>query len=134
FESDAKTLAAAEGNLRAAGQLEHARIIQSDFFQADPLPACATHRWVFANPPYGERLKIEQPLKQYYEYLFETCERVARPDRACFLLPAKAVKGKFILPWGWKVLEKRPFINGGIPVVAFLFGRERNSAAKKTED
>ena len=36
-------------------------------------------------------------------------------------------KGKFVLPLGWKVIEKRPFVNGGIPVVAFVFERKSTS-------
>jgi hypothetical protein len=66
---------------------------------------------------------VKEPLAEFYARLFAAAEKVARPDRACFLLPGKAVKGRFPLPAGWKVLEKRPFLNGGLPVVAFVFGR-----------
>lgn len=123
FENDRKTYAAAQGNLNSNADKEKIHLHAVDFFTAEPLVETPRRRWLFANPPYGERLKIEEPLKEFYERLFEAAERVARPERACFLLPAKAVKGKFVLPWGWKVLEKRPFVNGGIPVVSFLFGR-----------
>ena len=93
-------------------------------FDAKPLPpAGSKQRWVIANPPYNERIKVKEPLNELYARLFKKAEEVAKPDLACFLLPSKAVKGKFDLPRGWKVLEKRPFLNGGIPVVAFVFGR-----------
>lgn len=121
FEADAKTLKAARGNLGKTADLRH-----QDIFAAEPLPA-ARRRWLFCNPPYGERLKVDEPLVKLYERLFAACENVARPDRACFLLPAKGVKGKFLLPPAWKVLAKQPFVNGGIPVVAFVFGRHGQS-------
>lgn len=153
FESDKKTMAAARNNLKGlansarteldsrarvdrptrAEQTIRAEQTQAEqptlvlrnesIFNAEPMPPAAGPRWVFCNPPYGERLKVKEPLGEYYVRLFAAVERVAKPDRACFLLPSKAVKGKFTLPLGWKVLEKRPFVNGGIPVTAFVFGR-----------
>jgi putative N6-adenine-specific DNA methylase len=121
FEKDAKTLAAAKENLK---DTSHVTVKKEDFFDAKPLPpAGSKQRWVICNPPYNERLKVKEPLPELYARLFAKAEEVARPDLACFLLPAKAVKGKFSLPPDWKVLEKRPFLNGGIPVVAFVFGR-----------
>jgi len=121
FEKDAKTVTAAKTNLK---DTSHVTIKKEDFFDAKPLPAAGNRqRWVIANPPYNERIKVKEPLNELYARLFAKSEEVAKPDLACFLLPAKAVKGKFDLPRGWKVLEKRPFLNGGIPVVAFVFGR-----------
>jgi putative N6-adenine-specific DNA methylase len=118
FDQDAKTLKAARENLKGLEVV----LRKADVFTAEPLPA-GIRRWVFVNPPYGERLKVKEPLGEYYARLFAAVERVAAPERACFLLPARAVKGKFVLPAGWRVLAKRPFVNGGIPVVAFVFGR-----------
>lgn len=124
FEADAKTLGAAKTNLSHLKDALQPEILQTDFFKADPLPArTADQRWLIVNPPYGERLEVEGKLRDFYEQLFAAAERVAKPDRACFLLPAKAVHGKFVLPYQWKVIEKRRFLNGGIPVVAFVFGR-----------
>lgn len=120
FEKDKKTLAAARENLSGVRNLD---LHNEDFFKAEPLPATEAQRWVFCNPPYGERLKVKEPLADLYVRLFAAVEEKCRPDWACFLLPSKAVKGKFKLPVGWKVYEKRPFVNGGIPVTAFVFGR-----------
>lgn len=122
YEIDAKTLQAARHNLEPALAKCEIKIINADIFKAEPLPRSERARWLFCNPPYGERLKIEQPLADYYRDLFAACARVANPQRACFIIPTKAVKGKFQLPPGWKVLAKRPFLNGGIPVTAFIFG------------
>lgn len=121
FEKDAKTLKAAKSNLE--GLPQKAEFHGEDFFKAEPLPSTQNARWLICNPPYGERLKVKEPLAELYVKLFAQAEKVAKPDRACFLLPSKAVKGRFALPVGWKVLEKRPFLNGGIPVTAFVFGR-----------
>ena len=124
FEIDAKTIAAARSNIKAESQRADFEIFEKDFFKADPLPeAEGRQRWLFCNPPYGERIKVKEPLTDLYIRLFQAAERVAKPDIACFILPNKVVKGRFPLPAGWKVIEKRPFLNGGIPVVTFVFGR-----------
>jgi putative N6-adenine-specific DNA methylase len=125
FESDKKTFATAEHNLAHVKNIAIDRHAE-DFFKAEPLPPAEGRRWLFVNPPYGERLKVKEPLLEYYEKLFAAAERVTKPDVAYFLLPAKIVKGKFILPLSWKVIDKRPFVNGGIPVVAFGFARSRS--------
>lgn len=126
YERDTDTLRAAKLNLASCKNGTPVEFRREDFFSAAPLPLTLPERvrWVITNPPYGERLKVDEPLSTYYGKLFAAAERVAHPDRACFLLPAKAVKGKFALPISWKVLEKRRFLNGGIPVVAFVFGRK----------
>lgn len=132
FEHDPKTLKAAQKNLKSLPGNYAVNLKGENFFKAEPMPPTSTHqRWLFCNPPYNERLKIKEPLNDFYGKLFEASDRVAKPDRACFILPSKAVKGKFILPLGWKVLEKRPFVNGGIPVVAFIFGRNVKSTLAK---
>jgi putative N6-adenine-specific DNA methylase len=131
FEQDSKAFKACQSNLKRAKESKAWDLRNKDFFSESTTVASAAaagetsspQRWVFANPPYGERLAVEGSLAGFYQKLFQACENFAKPDRACFLLPAKSVKGKFILPVGWKVLEKRPFLNGGIPVVAFVFGR-----------
>ncbi|MGE0529504.1 MAG: class I SAM-dependent RNA methyltransferase [Bdellovibrionales bacterium] len=124
FEVDRKTLHAAHENLRSVSTSFFTELRNIDIFKAESLPSSdGRQRWLFCNPPYGERLEVKEPLEEFYPRLFAAAERIARPDRACFLLPAKGVKGKFPLPVGWKVLEKRRFLNGGIPVVAFVFGR-----------
>lgn len=117
YEVDAKACEAAKAN-GVTG------IHRQDFFKADPLPETQNQRWLFCNPPYGERIKVKESLAELYVRLFAACESVVRPDYACFILPTKAVKGKFALPSDWKVLEKRPFQNGGLPVTAFVFGRK----------
>jgi putative N6-adenine-specific DNA methylase len=125
YELDANTLKAAQANLKSVAKDFSLTLFKQDFFKAEPLAGPVISRWLLANPPYGERLKVKEPLLDFYVRLFAAADRVAKPDRACFLLPSKAVKGRFLLPGGWKVLEKRPFLNGGIPVVAFVFGRSR---------
>lgn len=123
LENDAKTLQAAKSNLAAV--TNQVKLIRQDSFTASELPEEGRQRWVLTNPPYGERLKIEGSPNEFYAKLFKAAENVAKPDRACFILPAKAVKGRLELPPSWKVLEKLKFSNGGIPVIAFLFGRIR---------
>ena len=120
WDTDAPMLAAAQNNSERARV--NVRLDKQDIFNGEPLPNADTRRWVFVNPPYDERLKVREPLGDYYVKLFAAVERVSHAERACFILAAKAVKGKFKLPGNWKVLAKRPFTNGGIPVVAFVLG------------
>lgn len=121
FESDKNTFKAAQENLKTVASNCEICLYNQDVFTAKSTPPAPVKRWLFANPPYGQRLKVKEPLAELYVRLFDTCERLMKPDLACFLLPSDAVRGKFRLPIGWKVIEKRPFLNGGIPVVAFLF-------------
>jgi putative N6-adenine-specific DNA methylase len=121
LEQDSKTLQAAKKNL--SGFRDHKlHLNNGDIFSSTPLPPHPM-RWVVCNPPYGERLKVDVPLMDYYANLFAAVENMAQPKLSCFLLPAKAIKGRLRLPPTWKALEKRPFLNGGIAVVAFVFGR-----------
>lgn len=125
IEIDGKALEAAKSN--TSGLRPEPEWICGDVFTSAPFADSGRRRWLFCNPPYGERLRVEGSLTDYYERLFAACERVARPHLACFILPAKAVKGKFMLPRDWKVVEKRPFLNGGIPVIAFTFAIPRGT-------
>lgn len=123
FERDSKALEAARHNLNAIQTAVSFELHHRDVLEAEPLADSSRSRWVINNPPYGERLKIAEPLNDYYARLFQAAEKLARPTLACFLLPARA-SGRLDLPATWKVLEKRRFSNGGIPVVAFVFGRQ----------
>jgi putative N6-adenine-specific DNA methylase len=120
FEIDEKTAGAARENLKSIGV--PVTIEDADIFDAKPL-AGDEARWLIANPPYGERLKIEGRLKDYYELLFETCERVVQPQKACFVLPDSAKPEKLRAPSKWRFANKLKFQNGGLPVTALLFER-----------
>lgn len=120
FEIDEKTAEAARENLKSIGV--PVTIEVADIFDAKPLVGDES-RWLIANPPYGERLKIEGRLKDYYELLFETCERVVQPQRACFVLPDSAKPEKLRAPSRWRLANKLKFQNGGLPVTALLFER-----------
>jgi len=85
-----------------------------------PAPDPGVQRWLILNPPYGERLKVKDSLSRYYEDLLQHLARF-QAQRACLLLPTRGASGRLRLPEGWKVLEKRRFSNGGIPVIAFVF-------------
>ncbi len=80
-------------------------------------------RWLIANPPYGERIRVKGKLSDYYESLFAACETFAQPERACFLLPEKVSPMKLRAPSAWQRVEALRFSNGGLPVVALIFKR-----------
>lgn len=129
FERDEKVRRAAQSNL---GEINGAGSVSmdlkgGDFFLAPPLPDLETprgRRWVLANPPYGERLKVEGSLKSYYERLLTRIEEVTRPERACFVFPERARPEHFRLPDGWRQIRSLRFLNGGFPVSAVLYHRK----------
>lgn len=98
YEKDPKTMAAAKTNLKEHVRKDSLRLLQQDFFESEPLPATERRRWLICNPPYGERLKVNEPLNDFYSKLFKASERVVRPHLACFLLPSVAAKQRFELP------------------------------------
>lgn len=122
-----KALKSAESNLQALTRYQRvqaAEWLNSDMFD---LPEGAMKgagaTWLVANPPYDERIKVAGELKDYYERFLRGCERVAQPGRACIVIPEKMPVDRLKLPPQWRVLKKVKFKNGGIPVVAVLFGR-----------
>lgn len=123
FDSDEKALRSAQENWASAGDSRSAKWQHEDILKAAPL-AEGPRRWVVANPPYGERIRIEGSLKSYYEKLFEAAERVVRPERACILLPEKARPLTLMLPRSWKLVRDVPFSNGGLPVRALVYARK----------
>jgi putative N6-adenine-specific DNA methylase len=120
LDIDAKAAEATRGNWRGLGDQRELKIEIADIFDAKPIEVDGL-RWLITNPPYGERLKIEGRLKDYYELLFESCERAIRPDRACFILPDTARPEKLRAPGRWQLQKTLKFQNGGLPVTALLF-------------
>lgn len=119
IEADPQVVKVARANLKK----ETAELIHADIFSIPSVPPSTERvpRWVLANPPYGQRLKVSGDLNDYYARLFEAVERTLKPQAAVFILPSRPLKGRLKLPLGWKVHGKRPFLNGGLPVVGFLF-------------
>ncbi|MES2855301.1 MAG: hypothetical protein V4692_05535 [Bdellovibrionota bacterium] len=127
FDLNSKTLKAAEENLTDLFGSENFRITTTcaDVFEANPLP---THpnRWLITNPPYGERLKVPVPLAEYYKSLFEACEKVFTPARACFVLPEKARPLSLSIPSAWKRVGDLGFSNGGLAVRVVVYERKHS--------
>ena len=124
FESDAKTLRAAAENLNAIrgnSKDQPVELIEADFFAANALPL-GPRRWLIANPPYGERIRVEGKLSDFYERLFVACAEKVAPERALFILPEKVNPSRLRLPESWQVLGEKRFLNGGLPVFAMVYG------------
>ncbi len=120
LDIDAKAADTTRENWRELGDQRQLKIEIADIFDAKPI-AVEGRRWLITNPPYGERLKIEGRLKDYYELLFESCERAFQPDRSCFILPDTARPEKLRAPRRWQLQKTLKFQNGGLPVTALLF-------------
>ncbi len=122
FDIDAKAAETAHRNWRDLGDPRAFEIKLEDIFKAAPLEfENDNERWLICNPPYGERLKIEGRLKDFYENLFESCERTVAPNRACFILPETARPLHLKTPARWRLKQSLRFQNGGLPVTALLF-------------
>ena len=133
FESDAKTLRAAAENLSSiSGNSEEqpVELIDADFFEAQALPV-GPKRWLIANPPYGERIRVEGKLSDFYERLFVACAEKVAPERALFILPEKVNPPRLRLPDAWQILGEKRFLNGGLPVFAMVYGLKPESKAYK---
>jgi 23S rRNA G2445 N2-methylase RlmL len=130
LDSSDKAIASAQdniSNLTKAGDHRQVRLFQADLLGSEPLPEpskTVQARWVIANPPYGERIKIKGNKNEFFEKIFASSEDLAKPQRACFLLPESAHPDRLKSPKGWRRLKILRFSNGGIPVAAVLFVRK----------
>ena len=134
YEMNVKTLDAARKNLlqeqsaRRARHLPTAEVqtFAEDFFKAQPLPPplANRHRWLVCNPPYGERIKVEGQLSDFYERMMHQMEKVAAPDYVALLIPQKVNSRLLNLPARWRFRQALKFSNGGIPVQALVYSRK----------
>lgn len=133
-EAARKTLTAARANMEGLkkdqGLTSTFALLGADFLKLDHPGFIeleggggSSERWVIVNPPYGERIRVEGRLSDFYANLLAQVERLARPARACFLLSAKVSREHLRVPRTWRLVEERRFLNGGIPVVAWVFVR-----------
>jgi putative N6-adenine-specific DNA methylase len=125
FEMDAPTLQLSEKNRadsNLSGQIE---IRAQDFFLSHPIISEIgnTERWVVCNPPYGERIKVEGRLTDFYNRLLQKAEDVFQPERAGFLLSAKVSGAKLQVPRAWLLEKSLSLSNGGLPVTFWIFAR-----------
>lgn len=127
IDIEPKAIEAARQNLmESANTSSSIKVSVGDIFKVEPLELSSglSHCWVIANPPYDERIAVGMRLSEFYEKFFAACERVARPKAACFLLPEKCHPEKLNTPLNWKLLLSRKLENGGLPVVALVYGRK----------
>ncbi len=134
YEMNAKTVASARKNLlqeqetRRALKLSTAEVqtFAEDFFNSKPLPLSSRDlkRWVVCNPPYGERIKVEGRLSDFYERLMHQTEKVAQPDYVAFLIPQKVNSRMLNVPPAWRFCQVLKFSNGGIPVQTLVYSRK----------
>lgn len=127
YDLDAKALRSARENLQRLHVDQPLELINADFFQqasSGPSALGPGPRWVIANPPYGERLRIEGPLTHYYRDLLSAAEALAKPEAACFIFPDKFSVERLAAPPTWRLAEVRRFLNGGLPVNAALYVRK----------
>ncbi len=132
IESDTKAIVAARkaftnfGDKHSKFAIEHA-----DVFQVPPtsLKAKLTevkdakNKILVCNPPYGKRLKIEEPFAIYYPKLLNRFEELFAPQIASIILPQKVNLERLKLPPAWEMLKTDSFSNGGFSVVLATFNR-----------
>lgn len=83
----------------------------------------ASGKILVCNPPYGKRLKIEEPFSVYYPRLFNRFEELFAPDIASIILPQKVNLERLKIPSSWQIQSTQTFSNGGFSVVLVTFER-----------
>lgn len=120
-----ETLRAARSNAERAKCAVPPRYFEGDLVETG-IAEIPSGEAVICNPPYGERLKVEGRLVDFYSRLADAIELRLKPERSGLLLPAKADPKKMSWPAAWKLVSTTSFSNGGIPVVFYV--HERRSA------
>jgi 23S rRNA G2445 N2-methylase RlmL len=123
-EIDTPTVAAARGNAEAAGAAAWVRALHGDFrdltrARIEKLAAAAGRAGqggvIVTNPPYGARLRREDPVELYRE-LGDWCRQFAG-WRAAFLVANR----DFLDAFGGRPRVVKPLRNGNQPSVFYLY-------------
>lgn len=75
------------------------------------------------NPPYGERIKIEGKKGSFLKSAWEKFLQIDRPLRFGRVLP-RDMDDLFQKPESYKVLSKRQYRNGCLPVTFWVWERK----------
>ena len=127
FERDPKTAASAQANLRKVFPGVNLEVQGQDFFEVAKIELnSANARWVVVNPPYGRRLAVDDTdgsgkkgvpkLAAYYEKLWQEIEDRLTPDLIGMLMPRTVDPTRLKRPAGWKFVETKSLLNGGLPI------------------
>ncbi len=84
------------------------------------------HKILVCNPPYGKRLKIEEPFAIYYPKLLNRFEELFAPQITSIILPQKVNLERLKIPAAWEMARTDSFSNGGFAVVLATFKRIEN--------
>lgn len=131
IESDSKAILAAKkaftnfGDKQSQFAIEQADVFSSPANLKSKLEEvkAADHKILVCNPPYGKRLKIEEPFSVYYPKLLNRFEELFAPQIASIILPQKVNLERLKLPPKWELLRTDSFSNGGFSVVLVTFKR-----------
>ncbi len=80
--------------------------------------------WCVANPPYGERLRVEGQETFSYQDLLERIADKFSPERIGILLPNKSSVKKLKAPLTHKKRKEISFSNGGLEVVYLIYAKK----------
>lgn len=126
FDIDSDVLRAAQENLSsmmAAVELESlkVRFERESLFSGEPRTLGPT--WCLTNPPYGERLHVQdQPEFSYQDLLQRMADKFVA-EKIGVLLPNKNSVRALKPPEGYKKSKEREFSNGGLEVVFLIYTR-----------
>ncbi|HLE12377.1 MAG: hypothetical protein A2504_01215 [Bdellovibrionales bacterium RIFOXYD12_FULL_39_22] len=100
--------------LNADGRFQNVTFQKEDLFAVNMTPPISGHNIVFVNPPYNERLQVnESNLQNYFDSIVKTVIEKFHPQRAAIIFPAE-----YQLPPVINYLhEKLRFKNGGIKTI-----------------
>jgi putative N6-adenine-specific DNA methylase len=116
---DEKTIEDAKANFKNANfkKIEH-NFTVDDIFSKNNQMTKGNDSLIILNPPYGKRIKLDKPLKVYYEDLLTHLTKKFLPNRIAIIAPInklpKALKG-------YTIIEKMKWSNGGIDIDFIIY-------------
>ena len=112
-DRDAGAIRIAQSNAGRAGVLDHIQFACNAISAIQPPLAPG---WVVTNPPYGVRVSPTQDLRNLYAQMGNVLQKLCPQWEVGFLCNSDVLAGQTRL----KFIEKRPLVNGGIPVKFYL--------------
>jgi putative N6-adenine-specific DNA methylase len=115
FDKDDKMVQMAKQNLTLANLQDRIQLEKRDVFLDKNEVGFQGRRFLVCNPPYGERLKVDDLPK-----LLQASLKRYSPERALFVVPREV---RLDFP-GFLLKMSREFSNGGLEVKSLVFHRE----------
>jgi putative N6-adenine-specific DNA methylase len=120
FDQDPTAVEVMKHNTRSLHITGKVLLKKQDLFNKHP-PPFELPNWLFINPPYGERLKIDLPIESYFADILTAACKQYQPALVGTIAPK--TKNQIGLPKGYKLRRQIASENGGLHVYYMLIER-----------